>query len=105
MVAGDDQGPPVRSPVRHRVVAGDLPDHLRLAFWQFLEEDVEVRTVAAGRRIRDATSVGREASRIVDGVRGAGKVPGLAVLEQEELRALVAAGVHAEEEPVLRRRV
>jgi hypothetical protein len=41
----------------------------------------------------------------VDGIGGAGKVFDLAVLEQIELRALVAASVHAEEEPVLRRRV
>jgi hypothetical protein len=87
------------------VVAGDLPDHLRLAFWQFLDVDVEVRPVAAGCRIRDAPAVGREVSRVVDGIWSIGEIRHLAVFEKEDLRAFVATGVHDEEEPVLRRRV
>src|SRR5215212_2808009 len=86
------------------MVAGDLPHHLGLSIRQVLNEDVEVRPVAARRRIRYAPSVGRESAGIMYGFGVAGEVRDLAVFEQEELRAFVAARVHAEEEPVLGRR-
>ena len=103
VVAGDDEGLP-SAPASHGVVAG-TSTRSRLAVRHVLHENVEIRPVAPGRRKGDAFTIGREPSRIVDGLRGVGKIRNLAVPEQEELRAFVATSVHAEDERVLRRRV
>ena len=105
VVAGDDEGLPVGCPARHGMVARDLPHGLRLAVRHVLHENVEIRPVAPGRRKGDAFSIWREPSRIMDGLRVTGKVRNLTIPEQEELRAFVAASVHAEDELVLRRRI
>jgi hypothetical protein len=90
------------------VVPGGLPHYLRFVrVPQILHEHVEVSTVAARRGVGNPLAIWREAAEVVDGIGRPRKVPLLpgGAIQRKELRPLVAARVHAEEEPVLLRRV
>src|SRR5215203_608260 len=89
------------------MIAGRLPHHPRLSGLgaKILHEQIEIGPVTTRRRISYALPIWRKATEVVYSVGGLRQLPFLAVPEQKELSTLVAADVHAEDEPLLLRGV